>query len=50
MDNLKEIVENIKLGNLDKALKLCDLNEILEDNYIINNFKGVIFSLKKNMK
>tara|TARA_A100001035_G_scaffold165636_1_gene131210 strand:+ start:335 stop:2044 length:1710 start_codon:yes stop_codon:yes gene_type:complete len=47
MDNLKEIVENIKLGNLDKALKLCDLNETLEDNYIINNFKGVIFSLKR---
>ena len=47
MDNLKEIAENIKLGNLDKALKLCDLNETLEDNYIINNFKGVIFSLKK---
>ena len=47
MDNLNKIVENIKLGNLDEALKLCDLNDFQENIYIISNFKGVIYSLKK---
>ena len=45
MDNLKIIFENIKSKKLDAALKLCENNVNKSNEYIINNFKGVIYSL-----
>ena len=48
MDNLKLIVENINSNKLDLALKQCDDYNIKENKYLINNFIGVIYSLKNN--
>ena len=48
MDNLKIIFENIKLKNLDTALRLCEDNITKKNEHIINNFKGVIHSLLNN--
>ena len=45
MDNLKIIFENIKSNKLYAALKLCENNVNKSNEYIINNFKGVIYSL-----
>ncbi|MDC3000048.1 hypothetical protein OAY25_01860 [Candidatus Pelagibacter sp.] len=50
MDTLKVIVNNIKSKNLDKALKLCEDYNNKENEYLINNFKGVIYSLLNNQK
>ena len=51
MDKLKEILENINLKNLDKALHLCDEYEkdFNNNNHLISNFRGVIYFLKKNL-
>ena len=51
MDNLEIIIQNIKLKKLDTALKLCNENINSENGHIINNFKGVIYSLlnKQNL-
>ena len=48
MNNLKQIVDNIKSRNLDEALKQCDKHSIKNDDYLINNLKGVIHSLLNN--
>ena len=48
MNNLKLIVENINSNKLDLALKQCDDYNIKENKYLINNFIGVIYSLKNN--
>ena len=48
MDNLKDIVDNIKSKNLDEALKQCDKQYNKGNEYLINNFKGVIYSLLNN--
>ena len=48
MNNLKQIVDNIKSRNLDEALKQCDRHSIKNDDYLINNLKGVIHSLLNN--
>ncbi len=50
MDNLKLIVENINSNKLDLALKQCDDYNIKENKYLINNFIGVIYSLKNNQE
>ena len=50
MDNLKLIIENIKAKNLDLALNQCDEFCELKNEHIINNLKGVIYSLKKEIK
>ena len=51
MDNLEIIIQNIKLKKLDTALKLCNEYTNSENGHIINNFKGVIYSLlnKQNL-
>ena len=51
MDKLKEILQNINLKNLDKALNQCDEYErdINKNNHLISNFRGVIYFLKKNL-
>ena len=48
MDNLKLIVDNINLKKLDLALKQCEEYNIKENEHLINNFIGVIHSLKNN--
>ena len=48
MDNLKLIVDNINLKKLDLALKQCEDYDIQENKYLINNFIGVLYSLKNN--
>ena len=48
MDNLKDIVDNIKSKNLDEALKQCEKQYNKGNEYLINNFKGVIYSLLNN--
>ena len=48
MNNLKLIVDNIKSKNLEKALIECEKHNIKENDYLINNFKGVIHSLLNN--
>ena len=48
MNNLKLIVENINQKKLDIALKQCEDYNIKENKYLINNFKGVIYSLKND--
>tara|TARA_A100001037_G_scaffold58499_1_gene50643 strand:+ start:353 stop:2062 length:1710 start_codon:yes stop_codon:yes gene_type:complete len=48
MDNLKLIVENINSKKLDLALKQCEDYSVKENIYLINNFKGVIYSLKND--
>ena len=50
MNDLKLIVENINSNKLDLALKQCDDYNIKENKYLINNFIGVIYSLKKNQE
>ena len=51
MDSLKIIFENIRSKKLDAALKLCEDNVNEGNEYIINNFKGVIYTLlnKQNL-
>ena len=49
MQELNNIVDNIKNKNLEKALKLCDLYENNKNKHIILNFRGVIFHLKNNL-
>ena len=48
MDDLKLIVENINSKKLDLALKQCEDYNVKENIYLINNFIGVIYSLKNN--
>ena len=50
MVNLKDIAENIKKKNLDKALNLCELFNDINSQHIISNFKGVIYLIKGNLK
>ena len=50
MDNLKLIVENINSKKLDLALKQCEDYSVKENIYLINNFIGVIYSLKNNQE
>ncbi len=49
MDNLKDIVDNIKDKKLDRALELCETNENSANRHIILNFKGVINLLKNEL-
>ncbi len=49
MNELKSIVDHIRNKELDKALKLCELNENNNNKHIIFNFKGVIQLLKNNL-
>jgi len=49
MSELKNIVDQIKQRDLDKALELCELNESSNNKHIILNFKGVIYLLKNNL-
>ena len=49
MSELKNIVDQIKQRDLDKALELCELNENSNNKHIILNFKGVIYLLKNNL-
>ena len=49
MQDLDNIVDNIKNKNLENALKLCDLYENNKNKHIILNFRGVIFNLKNNL-
>tara|TARA_Y100000022_G_scaffold184399_1_gene179408 strand:- start:7900 stop:9609 length:1710 start_codon:yes stop_codon:yes gene_type:complete len=48
MDELKNIVDQIKKKDLDKALELCDLSENNNNKHIILNLKGVVNLLKNN--
>ena len=48
MNDLKLIVENINSKKLDLALQQCEDYSVKENIYLINNFKGVIYSLKNN--
>ena len=48
MDKLKVIIDNINSKNLDLALKQCEDYNVIENKYLINNFKGVIYSLKND--
>ena len=50
MDDLKLIVENINSKKLDLALKQCEDYSVKENIYLINNFIGVIYSLKNNQE
>ncbi len=50
MDDLKLIVENINSKKLDLALKQCKDYSVKENIYLINNFIGVIYSLKNNQE
>ena len=50
MINLKDIAENIKNNNLDKALDLCELFNDINTQHIITNFKGVIYLIKGNLE
>ena len=50
MSTLKEIVENIKNRELEKALKLCDNYNDKNSQYIISNFKGVIHLIKGDLE
>ena len=50
MVNLKDIAENIKKKNLDKALNLCELFNDINSQHIISNFKGVIYLIKGNLE
>jgi len=49
MSNLKDIAENIKKNNLDKALNLCEMCGDINNQHIISNFKGVIYLIKGNL-
>ena len=49
MAELKDIVDQIKKRNLDKALDLCELIKNNKNKHIIFNFKGVIQLLKNNL-
>ncbi len=49
MNELELIAENIKNKNLDKALKLCELNTNSNNKTIIFNFIGVINFIKKDL-
>ena len=51
MDKLKLIVESIKIKDWKQALKQCDEYELNNDQNvdIINNYKGVIHYLKKEL-
>ena len=48
MNDLKLIVENINSKKLDLALKQCEDYSVKENIYLINNFIGVIYSLKND--
>jgi len=48
MDNLKLIVDNINQKKFDLALRQCENYDVKENKYLINNFIGVIYSLKNN--
>ena len=50
MNDLKLIVENINSKKLDLALKQCEDYNVKEIIYLINNFIGVIYSLKNNQE
>ena len=50
MANLKDIAENIKKNNLDKALNLCEVCDDINNQHIISNFKGVIYLIKGNLE
>ena len=50
MANLKDIAENIKKNNLDKALNLCDKCDDINNQHIISNFRGVIYLIKENLE
>ncbi len=50
MSTLKEIVEKIKNRELEKALKLCDNYNDKNTQYIISNFKGVIYLIKGDLE
>ena len=50
MSNLKDIAENIKKNNLDKALNLCEVCDDINNQHIISNFKGVIYLIKGNLE
>ena len=50
MNDLKLIVENINSKKLDLALKQCEDYSVRENIYLINNFIGVIYSLKNNQE
>ncbi len=48
MNNLEQIVNNIKSRNLKKALIECEKHNVKGNDYLINNFKGVIHSMLNN--
>ena len=50
MEKFRLIVENINLNNFELALKLCEEDKIKENQYLINNFKGVIFYLQNKFE
>ena len=50
MDKLKLIVDHINSKNLDKALILCQRYNENKNQYLINNFKGVIHYLKNDLE
>ena len=50
MANLKEIAENIRNKDLEKALNLCENYNDKDNQHIIFNFKGVIFLIKENLE
>ena len=50
MSNLKDIAENIKKNNLDKALSLCEVCDDINNQHIISNFKGVIYLIKGHLE
>ena len=49
MAEFKDIVEQIKQRNLDKALGLCESSQNNKNMHIILNFMGVIHLLKNNL-
>ncbi len=49
MSELKNIFDQIKQRNLDKALELCESSKNSNNKHIILNFKGVIYLLKNNL-
>ena len=49
MSNLELILKNINSRNLDTALKICEENDFNENQYIVNNLKGVIYYMQSKL-
>ncbi len=50
MNEFEKIIQNLRIKNFDKALEQCKLYENKQNQHIIFNLKGVIFTQKENYK